>query len=205
MTFIESSSTDPYFNLAMEEYVFEKMDKNEQYFILWQNDNTIVIGKHQNTAEEVNQAFVDAHNIHDSLQHIAKLAIQYNLAVITDEIYERILFDKAVHYSIASFPHMKERTLTLNGFSKTYSMELARELEEAALSDDYFKSRRLYPNVDFYSGIILRALGIPVNMKRPNRMRQVMGTTRGSAASVATLRPSTAESTEMAGVMTPSP
>jgi citrate synthase len=43
-------------------------------------------------------------------------------------------------------------------------MELARELEEAALSDDYFKSRRLYPNVDFYSGIILRALGIPVNM-----------------------------------------
>lgn len=59
---------------------------------------------------------------HDSLQHIAKLAIQYNLAVITDEIYERILFDKAVHYSIASFPHMKERTLTLNGFSKTYSM-----------------------------------------------------------------------------------
>ena len=43
-------------------------------------------------------------------------------------------------------------------------MELALELEEAALSDDYFKSRRLYPNVDFYSGIILRALGIPVNM-----------------------------------------
>jgi citrate synthase len=43
-------------------------------------------------------------------------------------------------------------------------MELALELEEAALSDDYFKSRHLYPNVDFYSGIILRALGIPVNM-----------------------------------------
>jgi lipoate---protein ligase len=64
MTFIESPSTDPYFNLAMEEYVFEKMDKDEQYFILWQNDNTIVIGKHQNTAEEVNQSFVDAHNIH---------------------------------------------------------------------------------------------------------------------------------------------
>lgn len=43
-------------------------------------------------------------------------------------------------------------------------MELALELEEVALNDDYFKSRRLYPNVDFYSGIILRALGIPVNM-----------------------------------------
>lgn len=41
---------------------------------------------------------------------------------------------------------------------------LARELEEAALSDDYFVERKLYPNVDFYSGVILRAIGIPVNM-----------------------------------------
>jgi len=48
--------------------------------------------------------------------------------------------------------------------SKDPLMELALELEDAALNDDYFKSRRLYPNVDFYSGIILRALGIPVNM-----------------------------------------
>ncbi len=43
-------------------------------------------------------------------------------------------------------------------------MDAALELQEAALNDDYFKSRKLYPNVDFYSGIILRALGIPVNM-----------------------------------------
>ena len=42
--------------------------------------------------------------------------------------------------------------------------KLARDLEEATLADDYFKERRLYPNVDFYSGIILRALGIPMNM-----------------------------------------
>jgi citrate synthase len=42
--------------------------------------------------------------------------------------------------------------------------ELAMELEQATLTDDYFIERRLYPNVDFYSGIILRALGIPMNM-----------------------------------------
>lgn len=41
---------------------------------------------------------------------------------------------------------------------------LALELEEIALKDDYFIERRLYPNVDFYSGIIYKALGIPVNM-----------------------------------------
>jgi citrate synthase len=43
-------------------------------------------------------------------------------------------------------------------------LEIAQHLEQAALSDDYFISRKLYPNVDFYSGIILRAIGIPVDM-----------------------------------------
>jgi citrate synthase len=43
-------------------------------------------------------------------------------------------------------------------------LDIARKLEEIALNDSYFVERNLYPNVDFYSGIILRAIGIPVNM-----------------------------------------
>ncbi|MDP3007575.1 MAG: citrate synthase [Methylococcales bacterium] len=43
-------------------------------------------------------------------------------------------------------------------------LDIARKLEEIALKDDYFISRKLYPNVDFYSGLILRAAGIPTNM-----------------------------------------
>jgi citrate synthase len=43
-------------------------------------------------------------------------------------------------------------------------LEIAKKLEEAALKDPYFVERKLYPNVDFYSGIIYRALGIPVDM-----------------------------------------
>jgi len=43
-------------------------------------------------------------------------------------------------------------------------LDIAKNLEQAALKDDYFVSRKLYPNVDFYSGIIFRALGIPTNM-----------------------------------------
>ncbi len=46
-------------------------------------------------------------------------------------------------------------------------LELAMKLEEIALNDDYFRERKLYPNVDFYSGIIYKALGIPVNMFTP--------------------------------------
>jgi len=43
-------------------------------------------------------------------------------------------------------------------------LDIARRLEEAALNDSYFKEKKLYPNVDFYSGIIMRAIGIPVDM-----------------------------------------
>jgi len=43
-------------------------------------------------------------------------------------------------------------------------LDLAKQMEEIALSDDYFVERKLYPNVDFYSGIIYRAIGIPTNM-----------------------------------------
>lgn len=43
-------------------------------------------------------------------------------------------------------------------------LEIAKKLEESALKDDYFKDRKLFPNVDFYSGIIYRAIGFPIEM-----------------------------------------
>jgi citrate synthase len=43
-------------------------------------------------------------------------------------------------------------------------LDLAKELETIALADDYFKERRLYPNVDFYTGVIYKAMGFPTRM-----------------------------------------
>jgi len=43
-------------------------------------------------------------------------------------------------------------------------LEIAKELEQIALADDYFKERRLYPNVDFYTGVIYKAMGFPTRM-----------------------------------------
>ncbi|WP_416884726.1 citrate synthase [Marinospirillum sp.] len=50
------------------------------------------------------------------------------------------------------------------GMADDPQLRIAKRLEQIALEDEYFKERRLYPNVDFYSGIILKAIGIPTNM-----------------------------------------
>ncbi len=69
MQFLINRSTNPFFNLALEEYLLRNVDIKEDYllrnvdikedyFILWQNEPTIVIGKHQNTLKEINMNFV---------------------------------------------------------------------------------------------------------------------------------------------------
>ncbi len=59
---------------------------------------------------------------------------------------------------------MAHKVLAKLGRNDTPMFDLARELEQVALKDEYFIEKNLYPNVDFYSGIIYRALGIPTSM-----------------------------------------
>ena len=58
LQFLDLTTTDPAFNLAAEEFVFEKMPRDAMYVMLWQNDNAIIVGKHQNTLAQINEAFV---------------------------------------------------------------------------------------------------------------------------------------------------
>lgn len=58
----------------------------------------------------------------ETLQKLADFAKKHDLIVVSDEIYEKLVYGGAKHVSIASLPGMKERTITLNGFSKCYSM-----------------------------------------------------------------------------------
>jgi citrate synthase len=87
--------------------------------------------------------------------------------------------DKNSHTKLMGFGHrvyknfdprakiMKEtchEVLAELGIKNEPLLDMAMEMERIALSDDYFVSRKLYPNVDFYSGIILKAMGIPTHM-----------------------------------------
>ena len=58
----------------------------------------------------------------ETLEGLSKIVIENDLLVISDEVYERLIYDGEKHVSIASLPGMKERTFTMNGMSKAYSM-----------------------------------------------------------------------------------
>jgi aspartate/methionine/tyrosine aminotransferase len=59
---------------------------------------------------------------HDEAAALAKIAVERDLLVICDEVYEKIVYDGAKHYCLATFPGMRERTLMVSSFSKTYAM-----------------------------------------------------------------------------------
>jgi citrate synthase len=97
---------------------------------------------------------------------------------VTPEEYVRRAKDKNSGERLMGFGHrvyknfdpratvlqrMAER-LFQNARKKDPLLDIARKLEELTLNDSYFLERKLYPNVDFYSGIILRAIGLPTNM-----------------------------------------
>jgi lipoate-protein ligase A len=62
--YLESASMNPHFNLALEQYIFDCFDRERDYCMLWRNRNAIIVGKFQNTAAEINAAYVKKHGIH---------------------------------------------------------------------------------------------------------------------------------------------
>ena len=63
LNYLDLTTTDPAWNLAVEEYVFDHLPKNRMYVMLWQNDHAIIIGKHQNTLAEINESYVKEQGI----------------------------------------------------------------------------------------------------------------------------------------------
>ena len=108
------------------------------------------------------------------LKMLAEIGAPENIPAFISEVK-----DKNSHTKLMGFGHrvyknfdprakiMKEtchEVLGELGIKNEPLLDMAMEMERIALSDDYFISRKLYPNVDFYSGIILKAMGIPTHM-----------------------------------------
>lgn len=63
MKTILNDSKDPRFNLALEEYVLKHIDSDEDFILLWQNANSVIVGRNQNTVEEVHAEYIKQHDV----------------------------------------------------------------------------------------------------------------------------------------------
>ena len=101
-------------NYALEEQRNYQPDTETLEKLITSRTKAIVLVSPNNPTGSVLEA--------ETVKQIAELAIRHGLYVLSDEVYERLLYDGAEHISIASLAGMKERTIVLNGFSKAYSM-----------------------------------------------------------------------------------
>jgi aspartate/methionine/tyrosine aminotransferase len=106
-----ASATPRYVSLHPPNWTFDEAELRQAF-----NDNTkaIIINTPHNPTGKV--------FTREELTLIAELCQQWDVMAFTDEIYEHILFDGAEHVAIATLPGMAERTVTINGLSKTYSV-----------------------------------------------------------------------------------
>jgi len=63
LRYLESTSTDPAFNLALEQYAFDTLSHDDGFFMLWRNRDCVVVGLNQNTENEINREYLDANGI----------------------------------------------------------------------------------------------------------------------------------------------
>ncbi len=105
MIYLETESNDPAFNLACEEYFIT--ERTEPVLILWQNEPTIVVGRFQNTREEVNEAYAEANHIHVIRRMTGGGAVYHDLGNLCYSFILRDIQPKAADFSIFAQPVVK--------------------------------------------------------------------------------------------------
>ncbi len=114
-------------------------------------------GANQAVIEMLHQAHIEKQSVKEMVEMAKDKRNPYLLMGFGHRVYKT--FDPRAKIAKS----LCKAVITRNGHSDPL-LDMAMELEEVALSDDYFKERNLYPNVDLYTGLIFRTLGIPTNM-----------------------------------------
>lgn len=119
MIYIVSKSNKPDFNIAMEEYCFKQMKEQDKIFILWINEPSIIVGKHQNTIEEINTEYVKEHGIHVVRRISGGGAVYHDLNNLNYTIISNE--NKGVEFNFKTFSEPVIQTLAELGVKAEFS------------------------------------------------------------------------------------
>lgn len=107
MKYIESYSNNPYYNLAFEEYCFKNLPRDEDFVYLWINRPTIVVGKNQNTLEEINLEYVKNNNIDVVRRITGGGAVYQDLGNLNFSIFTNAIGKEKIDFGQINIPILK--------------------------------------------------------------------------------------------------
>lgn len=107
MKYVENLSNDPWYNLAFEEYCFKNLSRDEDYVILWINGPAIIVGKNQNTIEEINPEYVKEHNIKIVRRVTGGGAVYHDLGNLNFSIITNVVGAEKIDFGKINIPMLK--------------------------------------------------------------------------------------------------
>lgn len=107
MKYVENYSNDPRYNLAFEEYCFKNLSRDEDYVILWINGPAIIVGKNQNTVEEINGKYVEENNIKVVRRVTGGGAVYHDLGNLNFSIITNVNGNRVIDFKKYNIPILK--------------------------------------------------------------------------------------------------
>ncbi|MBC7088210.1 MAG: lipoate--protein ligase [Tissierellales bacterium] len=107
MKYVTNLSNNPYYNLAFEEYLFKNLPDEEEFVFLWINSPAIIVGKNQNTIEEINQKFVEENDIKVVRRVTGGGAVYHDFGNLNFSIIKNTNGKEKIDFSVINIPILK--------------------------------------------------------------------------------------------------
>lgn len=145
MRYIVNNCNNPYYNIALEAYAFRELVDEDELFILWINEPSIIIGRHQNAIEEINKEYTDEHGIHIARRLSGGGAVYHDLNNLNYTIISNKTSEGAFDFKTFSKPVID--TLATLGVTATFSGRNDLEINGKKIAGNaqaYYKGRMMH-------------------------------------------------------------